>query len=635
MAKFDDVRPEVLRAIVAAMNTTHEQQQQGASDNSVRTLDNLTDVGNLLDVLDFSARLLMPWAALASIRGAIIEQGAKHQAPRSLAAASHQQLLLGTIHRSNFLNGFEEEREWKQIVRLAAEAVASVIEDAVNWPGFASSVSIDVLQHMVHNIQEREWSGEQNMSICCNQDNVVQGPVPTSMHGFRPAIKACADGTIAVYVCMSEHTPHTLCIDGKPIAIIHVRVVGCAQKGQDKEKTLKNACISTACKVGWQEFVPACERHRFVSDNCYSPCLAICFKTKLSRLHRQCLALVSCYAARVNVAFDQATVEDAWRYFYQSGFFDMADILKQFICCSFARIIAIDPHFCRKLTCSELESIISEDCLETQGHEVSVVKVILDWARHKSTSETHKDAQEYKNGTKTYRCSSRDLRVADEVRVRHDSSLASWRGADCIITFISPCTRLVHVQRIPTLHLSLEQISCMSERVNHVKPNSDGTHDEAGSTSPPPQGHCDDQVPQTDASAHDDEVMYYGTEEYDVVSFEESCDGCQVPETTCIERGQLHDPAETCMMRLLARVRCAYIPIEALRMKLNNDDISFAANYACYREMVKDVAEVRMGRRCVSELGKRGAPRKGYCVFAMRDDPLNCLIRVLTHADTA
>jgi hypothetical protein len=626
VARFEDIRPEVLRAIVAVMNTSSKEQQEDDSDNSARTLDNVTDVENLLEVLDFSARLLMPWAALVSIRSAI-ERGAKNQTPKS-QAATHQQLLLGTISRNNLLNGFEEEHEWKQLVQLAAEAVANVIEDAVHWPGFASSVSIDILQHIVHNIQEREWSGEQNISIRCNPDNIVQGPVSTTMHGFRPAVKARADGTIAVYVCMSEHTPHTLYIDGKAIAIIHVRVLGCAQKGQDKEKTLKDACISDACKVGWQEFVPACERHRFVTDKCYSPCLTICFKTKLSRLHRQCLALVSCYAARVNVEFDQTTVEDAWRYFYQSGFFDMADTLKQFICCSFARIIAMDPQFCRKLTCSELESVISEDCLDTQGHEVVVVKIVLDWARQKSSSQNH-NAREYKSGGKTYRCSPGGLEVADEVRVRHDSTLASWRGADCVITSISPCTRLVHVQRIPTLHLSSEQILCISQRVHDAKPSCEGTHDEADSPS-----HCnDDDMLQTDTSAHDQHMCYDG-EEYDVVNFEDSY-GCREPETTCIERGQLYDPIETCMMRLLARIRCAYIPIEALRMKLNNDDISFAARFACYRDMVKDVAEVRMGRRCVSELGKRGAPRKGYCVFAMRDDPLNCLIRLLTHADAA
>ena len=185
--------PDTLKAIIRAMQIG---DQQNLADKLL--LEKTTDAENILELLDFSARILMPWAGIAVARAAI--ERAKNDAKRN------QALFLGVISRNNLLDGFEEADEWKQVVKVAAEAVASVVEDAVHWPGFAASVSMDILYQIVHNIQDGEWVTEQNVSICCDQDSVVQGS-GQAMLGLRPGVKACPDGTIGVYVCMSEGNP--------------------------------------------------------------------------------------------------------------------------------------------------------------------------------------------------------------------------------------------------------------------------------------------------------------------------------------------------------------------------------------------------------------------------------------------
>jgi hypothetical protein len=54
------------------------------------------------------------------------------------------------------------------------------------------------------------------------------------------------------------------------------------------------------------------------------------------------------------------------------------------LCLSFLQICLDQPSLFHKLSCDELESIISEDKFLQCGNENKVLKVAIDWARHKS-----------------------------------------------------------------------------------------------------------------------------------------------------------------------------------------------------------------------------------------------------------
>ncbi len=87
------------------------------------------------------------------------------------------------------------------------------------------------------------------------------------------------------------------------------------------------------------------------------------------------------------------------------------------------------PGFFLSFSCSELESLISHDRLQTYNNEVSVLKVVIDWAGCRSSRPA-------------------GLCVGDEVRVRTDCPVTAWRGSDCVVQSFTAWNTRVVVQRL-------------------------------------------------------------------------------------------------------------------------------------------------------------------------------------------
>jgi hypothetical protein len=215
----------------------------------------------------------------------------------------------------------------------------------------------------------------------------------------------------------------------------------------------------------------------------------------------------------------QQDLLNSWRYFERIGCTHLASLLRNFLCVIFHICEEDNSFFSRDFTCSELESLISQDQTITCGQEIEILKVVIDWARCKSDQ-------------------AGELREGDEVRVKQECKLEEWRGADCIVKKIV-LNSLVQVEL-------LEQTGKGSAAVvNNVE----------------------------------------------------------------LESEDVYDAASTGMMRLLPHVRCAFITPQQLRTQLSNDDIFFESKFDCYRDMVKCVAEVTVGKCNGSNLGERGKPR--------------------------
>jgi len=91
-----------------------------------------------------------------------------------------------------------------------------------------------------------------------------------------------------------------------------------------------------------------------------------------------------------------------------------------------------------------------------------------------------------------------------------------------------------------------------------------------------------------------------------------------------IAREQLYSAAETGMMRLLRHVRWDFIPIEQLKTELDDEEIFFASKMGCYREIIRQVIEVRVDQQSPAKSASQkrtppswkttemSKPRQGY-----------------------
>jgi hypothetical protein len=103
-----------------------------------------------------------------------------------------------------------------------------------------------------------------------------------------------------------------------------------------------------------------------------------------------------------------------------------------------------------------------------------------------------------------------------------------------------------------------------------------------------------------------------------------------------MESAQVHDPAETGLIRLLANIRTPCIPVEHLTKRLSLKQQAFAAHYACYKQLVEEIAGVRCGKVAVNDVAaERREPRLGYPVFECQDQSKCLADLVLQYAASA
>jgi hypothetical protein len=316
------------------------------------------------------------------------------------------------------------------------KSIAYVVEDAVALPGFAE-ISMETLGRIVsESAKEGRWSEELCLALPCAEQGdkdavtcAVQRSAPNSQ-GFYLSAARRDNGAIDAYVYMNTGPVQRLVRVGESMtALIDYVCAAKAWQGPDVERYARDGALAPGTYVGWRgwyDFVPQREQERFRHGVGADAEYRYAFRTRLSAVHRQALALVRYYAGKVGTPTDMATAEDACKYFRDAGCTEFAQILREFLARNFKRILEHEPAWFLPLRCSELESLIAHDRLRTCGREVSVLRVVIDWARHKDGR----------------------VSVGDEVRVRSDCEHVQWRGADCMVKCVQG--RLVQVERIRT-----------------------------------------------------------------------------------------------------------------------------------------------------------------------------------------
>jgi hypothetical protein len=110
---FDDIPADAVKAIIAAMYVTKtDRQSPGMAEVFQRMMPN-----DVLGLLDFSIRLLMPWAGICYVRVAVETSGDVEMLKEVVA----KNVMFGS-------DSPEEERNWKDIVKLAVCVYACLRE---------------------------------------------------------------------------------------------------------------------------------------------------------------------------------------------------------------------------------------------------------------------------------------------------------------------------------------------------------------------------------------------------------------------------------------------------------------------------------------------------------------------------
>ncbi len=438
----------------------------------------------------------MPWAGIPYVREAVRD-------------STDIDFLCQVASKRAMFDGTDEEAEWKEVVNLVFHRIAQIVEEAAASPEFGS-LSMEMLERVVGYIADGEWSEETVYDRPCRSKDGKMTQSDLNSHGFN-MLSRDSDARLLFLgvMCKDADKPYALALSSSLLVVadIHIRagLSGCESLDFFAPNIPFNATKKSVYRV---DKLSCDEKERcFTQDNSCK----ISFRTRASKIQKQCLALVWYYEKTSgNVPSVPASNQqhwallDAWRYYSKAGFENLASILRDYICIIFHEVKTCAPKFFRAFTCSELDSVLAQDNLYTNDEEVHVLKVALDWARQRSSD-------------------AGSLKVGDEVRVKQQCiKYEAWRGADCVVKKLLPSGRTVLVEqrigRQSSLQIQKARICCED----------------------------------------------------------------------------VHDAAATGMLRLLARVRHAFVPLLELRKELSNADMLFASKHKCFGEMVHSMTKIEM-----------------------------------------
>jgi hypothetical protein len=403
MVTFEDISADIIRAIITSMLVSQKYCRSVTANKIFKSM----APADIFGLLDFSSRLLMPWAGIAYVREA-------------LHGCKDIELLLGLASKRTMFDGTDEEAEWKEVLDLVCQRMALVVEEVAASPEFAH-IGIKMLECMVGYITHGEWSEETVHVVPC-ENKVGHLRSKVNSQGFHMRIEegqnvkrfgVFIDTDSAGFVSLQHPTTLPSCV---PV-VADSEVTAKALFGAKFQGTAPHRAYDakTTSGWGWPQFLPASNQERFRLNNSFE----LSFRTRTSKVHRQSLALLKFYEKNLRPAIGSSMhhsiLLDAWRYSSKALNENMATILRDFMCVIFLRIDMSMPEFFHLLTCSELENVIEQDLLESDKKEMRILKVVINWARHRSSQ-------------------AGNLEVGDEVRVKHDCYVhEGWRGADCVV----------------------------------------------------------------------------------------------------------------------------------------------------------------------------------------------------------
>jgi hypothetical protein len=234
---------------------------------------------------------------------------------------------------------------------------------------------------------------------------------------------------VAPYIDASAMTGF-ICLGRKKIALVELSVTMMRLQGNGNivKTSAKDEAITTK-PAHAQTSMAFSANNDVLRDSSNPQTFTFSFKSRFSRLHRQCLALVSYYAGVHGVPRSEASLEHVWRYYRDSRQLASAEVIRMYFCRSFKCFCKWDAEFpADSLTAEELESLVSDDNLQTNNKEITVLRSLIAWAKEESKRHP-------------------EIAVGQHVRLKHGSHRPKpWQDADCVVKNIEGLR--VEVQRV-------------------------------------------------------------------------------------------------------------------------------------------------------------------------------------------
>jgi hypothetical protein len=301
-------------------------------------------------------------------------------------------------------------------------------------------MDVDKFERFVReSVKEGPWSEERELAVPCTVSGAgVRSP--DNSQGFYLVVSAPNNTEVNAFVYMNSTQP-SLLIRGHKLAVVDFCVTAKAREDADQILEGSNCIFLQGTRRGWTSFFGNVSKGQTVGDKYQHgkpATFKFFYKTRLSKLHWKCVALVRFYAGSANVDPETATIDGAWRFFREQSKQQAADVLRECLARSFSTLLDNEPEWFDSLTCSELESIISHDWLYSAYGEMSVLKAVIDWARHKSGR-------------------AGGLAVGDEVRIKSDCEHDKWRNADCVVEAVDDANVTLKCIGKPTETISMKR----------------------------------------------------------------------------------------------------------------------------------------------------------------------------------
>ncbi len=191
--------------------------------------------GNISGFLDFSSRLLMPWAGIHVVREAIRD-------------SKDAELLLELASRRDMFVGTNEEADWKGVLGLLPRQIAVVLEEAVMSPAFGN-IDIKMLEDIVGCTEEGDWSEETLQVLPCGNNNKVSLKSLTNSQGFYLVVEYAGQGAdIGTFVYIKKNFLAIL-------TVIDFTIRARARHGDDLVHRSFNDAFRPWTGVGWDKFL--------------------------------------------------------------------------------------------------------------------------------------------------------------------------------------------------------------------------------------------------------------------------------------------------------------------------------------------------------------------------------------------
>jgi hypothetical protein len=346
---------------------------------------------DILGFIEASSRFFMLWAGMAYAR-AYVE------------TSTDADVLLQLISKEPGFEDAADEKEWRQLMDKTCSRIASLLPNAITSP-FWAIISTQSLKNIIQLVKDPKESEKDETWIPFTPDcNPLIHNAPNK-HGLRLSFEQARHGStfVASVTCDgASESAYTLNMMGHEVSLMWFVISKKAASFVDKRETIKtHGAIGPTRSLALQAFFSKASADHHITPRTTTrgkasgrgkskrDCTKVVWfslRTSLSRLHLQCLLIMGHYTMNKTATtvlssgfWRNFPVEKAWRHYRAAGCHDFSEILCRCLCKNFDHGVKENPAFFRSLTCSELEAVISQNCLETCNNEVLVLKAIIDW----------------------------------------------------------------------------------------------------------------------------------------------------------------------------------------------------------------------------------------------------------------